>query len=326
MGVEDVSSAASAAGFRGREVAGVKLSVLVAFAALYLVWGSTFLAIRYAVETIPPLVMMGVRCLVGGGILLAIAFARDPRARLPDARQWLASLVIGLMLFVCCHGLLAVIEQHVASGLAALCLATIPLFVPLLAWSAGSATRPTPRATIALVAGFAGVAMLVASQGEAGGLRVGWALLLLFTAFSWAAGTVSTAHLAQPASPLVAAAAALLAGGVVLCLISLVSGEATSFDPGAVSARSFGGLAYLVIFGTVCTFSAYVWLLRRVPPARVATYAFVNPVVAVFLGWAIVSEPVSAGTMVAAAVIVVAVAVAVSDGRRTPVAGSEPHA
>ena len=145
MGVEDVSTAAPAGGLRDREVAGVKLSVLVAFAAVYLVWGSTFLAIRYAVETIPPFVMMAVRCLLGGGILLAIGLTRDSRARLPDARQWVAAVALGLMLFVCCHGLLAVIEQHVASGVAALCLATIPLFVPLLAWSTGSVAPPHCR-------------------------------------------------------------------------------------------------------------------------------------------------------------------------------------
>lgn len=325
MGVDDVSSAAPAVSFRDRELAGVSLGVLVAFAAVYLVWGSTFLAIRYAVETIPPFVMMAVRCLLGGGVLLAIGFARDSRARLPTAREWVAATIVGLMLFACCHGLLAVTEQHVASGMAALCLATIPLFVPLLAWSTGTSARPTPRTAVALLAGFAGVALLVASRGGAGGLHAGWALLLLFTAFSWAAGTVATRHLQQPNSPLVAAAAPLLAGGVVLCVISLVSGEATSFHPTTVSARSAGGLAYLVVFGTVCTFSAYIWLLRRVPPARVATYAFVNPIVAVFLGWALASESVSGGTVLAAVVIVAAVAVAVSERRRLPAAEAAPE-
>lgn len=318
MGVDDVCTAAPARGFAGREVGGVRLSVLVSFAALYVVWGSTFLAIRYAVETIPPFVMMAARCFLGGGILLGIGFARDSRARLPDARQWAAAAVIGLMLFVCCHGVLAVVEQHVASGMAALCLATIPLFVPLLAWTTGASGRPTARLGVALLAGFAGVALLVASQGETGGLRVGWALLLLFTALSWAAGTVATRHLVQPPAPLIAAAAPLLAGGVVLSVISVASGEAAGFHPSAVSATSAGGLAYLVVFGTVCTFSAYIWLLRQVPPARVATYAFVNPVVAVLLGWAVASEPVSGGTVAAAAVIVVAVAVAVSERRRVP--------
>jgi drug/metabolite transporter (DMT)-like permease len=318
MGVDDATRVAAAAGFRQREVAGVELAVIVAFAALYVVWGSTFLAIRYAVETVPPLLMMAVRCLLGGGILLAIGFARDPRARLPDVRQWGAATAIGLMLFVCCHGVLAITEQHVASGMAALCLATIPLFVPLLAWATRDSRPPTARTTVALLAGFAGVALLVASQGATGGLQVGWALVLLFTAFSWAAGTVATRHLAQPASPLIAAAAALLTGGVLLTVMSIVSGEATSFHPSAVSEKSLGGLAYLVVFGTVCTFSAYVWLLRQVPPARVATYAFVNPVVAVLLGWAVASEPISAGTVLAAAVIVVAVAVAVTERRRVP--------
>jgi len=290
-----------------------------AFASIYLVWGSTFLAIRYAVETIPPFAMMAVRCLLGGGILLAIALVRERGIAWPTRREWGGALVLGGFLFVGCHGVLAYAEERVPSGIAALCLATIPLFVPLLAWSLPGGSPPSRRRAAALVAGFAGVALLVAAQGTGGGLHPADALLLLGSALSWAAGTVATRVVPVPRSPTMGAAMPLLAGGCVLTVIALASGELSSGRLDHVSGRSLGGLAYLVVFGTVVTFSAYVWLLRQVAPARVATYAFVNPVVAVVLGWALAGESLTVGAVVASAVIVLAVAVAVSEREPAPV-------
>ncbi len=282
-------------------------------------WGSTFLAIRYAVETIPPFAMMAVRCLLGGGILLGIALVRERGIDWPTRREWGGALVLGAFLFVGCHGVLAYAEERVPSGIAALCLATIPLFVPLLAWALPGGSPPSRRRSAALVAGFAGVAMLVASQGTGGGLHPADALLLLGSALSWAAGTVATRVVPVPRSPTMGAAMPLLAGGVVLTVIALASGELSAGRLDHVSARSVGGLAYLVVLGTVVTFSAYVWLLRQVAPARVATYAFVNPAVAVVLGWALAGESLTVGAVVASAVIVVAVAVAVSEREPAPV-------
>ncbi len=161
--------------------------------------------------------------------------------------------------------------------------------------------------------GFAGVALLVAAQGTGGGLHPGDAILLVGSALSWAAGTVATRVVPVPRSPVLGAGMPLLAGGVVLTLVAAGSGELSSLHLADVSGRSVGGLVYLVVFGTVLTFSAYVWLLRVVAPARVATYAFVNPVVAVVLGWALAGESLTAGAVIATAVIVVAVAVAVSE-------------
>ena len=295
------------------------VELAAAFASIYLVWGSTFLAIRYAVETIPPFAMMAVRCLLGGGILLGIALVRERGIAWPTRREWGGALVLGAFLFVGCHGVLAYAEERVPSGIAALCLATIPLFVPLLAWALPGGSPPSRRRSAALVAGFAGVAMLVASQGTGGGLHPADALLLLGSALSWAAGTVATRVVPVPRSPTMGAAMPLLAGGVVLTVIALASGELSAGRLDHVSARSVGGLAYLVVLGTVVTFSAYVWLLRQVAPARVATYAFVNPAVAVVLGWALAGESLTVGAVVASAVIVVAVAVAVSEREPAPV-------
>jgi drug/metabolite transporter (DMT)-like permease len=292
--------------------------VVASFAAIYLIWGSTFLAIRWAVETIPPFPMMAMRCLLGGGVLLALSRMREPHSSWPAARQWLGASGVGVLLFVGCHGLLAREEQHVPSGVAALFLATIPLFVPLLAWGLTGAGRPSLRTSVALAAGFAGVALLVAAQGTGdGSLSAADSLLLLLSAFSWAAGTIATRLVPMPDAPLAAAAAPLLAGAAALTVLSLASGEAGDLSVSSVSGRSLFGMGYLIVMGTVVTFAAYVWLLRHVPPTRVATYAFVNPVVAVVLGWSIAGEPLSAGTLLATLVIVAAVAAAVSDTTRS---------
>ncbi len=292
------------------------VELLAAFASIYLVWGSTFLAIRYAVETIPPFAMMAARCLLGGGILLVLGLVRERALVRPTRREWGGAVVLGFLFFVACHGVLAFAEERVPSGVAALCLATIPLFVPLLVWVLPGGAAPSRRRAIALVAGFAGVALLVASQGSGGGLRPVYAALLLMTALSWAAGTVATRVVAVPASPTLGAALPLLCGGVILTVIALASGELAPRRLDHITGRSAGGLAYLIVLGTVVTFSAYVWLLRHVAPARVATYAFVNPAVAVALGWAVGDESLSAGAVLATLVIIVAVAVAVSDRER----------
>jgi drug/metabolite transporter (DMT)-like permease len=292
--------------------------VVASFAAIYLVWGSTFLAIAWAVETIPPFPMMAARCLMGGGILLVLARMRAGGAPWPSAGEWLGAAAVGMFFFVGCHALLAREEQFVPSGISALCLATIPLFVPLLSWGLLHTGRPTARTSLSLLAAFLGVALLVAGKANGGGLEGADAGLLLFCAFSWAAGTVLTRRLPMPAAPLEAAALPLLAGGAVLIVLSFASGESADFHLADVSGKSIAGLLYLVLMGTVVTFSAYIWLLGHVSPTRVATYAFVNPVVAVFLGWAVADEQVTATTLIATAVIVAAVAVAVSDRAPAP--------
>jgi drug/metabolite transporter (DMT)-like permease len=292
------------------------LPMVAAFAAIYLIWGSTFLAIRYAVGTIPPYMMMSGRSLGGGLILLGLWRIREPQSPWPSRREWAGAAILGWLFFVTGHGLLAREEQYVPSGSTALCAATIPLFVPLLTWLVPGGGRPSGRTSAALAAGFVGVALLVAARGSGGGLTAVDASLLLLMALSWAAGTVAARLVPVPSSPLAASGLPLLAGAAMLAVVALVSGEAGGFDAGQVSGKSLAGLAYLVVMGTVVTFSAYMWLLRHVTPTRVATYAFVNPAVAVVLGWAVAGEGLSPGTLLATAVIIGAVAVAVSDRPR----------
>lgn len=291
------------------------LRIVLAFAAVYVIWGTTFLAIRYAVETIPPFLMMAARCLLAGAALVALS--RPSRGAALTPAHWRSAVIAGALFFVGCHGVLADVQQRVPSGLAAVFAATIPLWVPLLVWGAGLSERPSLRVAVGLVAGFAGVALLIHAARDpfAGAMSGRDALLLLFSAFCWAAGTAAVRGMSLPPSPMLSAGLQLLCGGMLLLLLSAVRGELWAFDIGAVSPASLAGLGYLIVFGTLVTFNAYVWLLGVVAPARVATYAFVNPVVAVFVGWAIADEALTPAALIAIAIIVLAVAATVTARR-----------
>jgi len=282
--------------------------VWLALAIVYVVWGSTYLAIRWGVETIPPFTMASARYLVAGGLLLGWVKSRGaPRIVLGDLTP--AFLTGGLML-LCGNGGVVWAEQRVASGLAALLIAVEPLFIVLLQSTLPQERRrPSARALVGIGFGVAGVLVLVGPAGSLGGGRVdpAGAAAILFAAFAWALGSILSRHLAPPASPLQATALQMLAGGVLLGCASGATGEWYRFSPALVSGRSLAAVAYLVVFGSLVAFTAYVWLLRVVSPALASTYAFVNPVVAVFLGWLLANEEVSSRTLVAALVIVVAV-------------------
>jgi len=282
--------------------------VVLALGIVYVVWGSTYLAIRWALETIPPFTMASLRYLVAGGVLLAWVKARGaPRVTLGDLRP--AFLTGGLML-LCGNGGVVWAEQRIASGLAALLVAVEPLFIVLLAATLPQERRrPSGRALVGVALGVAGVVLLVGPAGGLGGGRADpWgAAAVLFAAFAWALGSLLSRHFAPPASPLQATALQMLAGGVLLGGASGLAGEWSRFSPSLVSGRSVASVAYLVVFGSLVAFTAYIWLLRAASPALVSTYAFVNPVVAVFLGWLLADEEVGLRTLVAAAVIVAAV-------------------
>jgi drug/metabolite transporter (DMT)-like permease len=281
--------------------------VWLALLVIYVVWGSTYLAIRWALETIPPFAMASGRYLVAGGLLLAWAKYRGaPRVALRDLGP--AFLTGGLML-LCGNGGVVWAELRIASGLAALLVAVEPLFIVLLqATLPQERRRPSPQALVGVALGVAGVVLLV-GPGGLGGARVdlAGAAAVLFAAFAWALGSLLSRHMTPSASPLQATALQMLAGGVLLGGAAGLAGEWSRFSPSLVSAKSAAAVAYLVVFGSLVAFTAYVWLLRAASPALVSTYAFVNPVVAVFLGWLLASEPVSARTLAAAAVIVAAV-------------------
>ena len=282
--------------------------VWLALAIVYVVWGSTYLAIRWGVETIPPFTMASARYLVAGGLLLAWVKSRGaPRIALRDLPP--AFLTGGLML-LCGNGGVVWAEQRVPSGVAALLIGVEPLFIVLLAATLPQERRrPSGRALVGIAFGVAGVLLLVGPAGGLSGARVdgAGAAAILFASFAWALGSLLSRHLVLPASPLQATALQMLAGGVLLGCASGVAGEWSRFSPSLVSAKSAAAVAYLVVFGSLVAFTAYVWLLRAASPALASTYAFVNPVVAVFLGWLLANEEVGARTLMAAAVIVGAV-------------------
>jgi drug/metabolite transporter (DMT)-like permease len=294
----------------------VKLAL--AFGAIYFIWGSTFLATRYLVSDVPPLLAMGTRSALAGMIL--IAFARRRRSPWPRGAELRNAVMLGLLFFVGCNGLLGEVQSRIESGLAALFMATIPLWVPLFAWIAAPAQPPGWRVACGTSAGFIGVALLFYTRNglPVGGIHALDAGLLLFSAMCWAAGTVAAPRLRLPASPPMSAGTQLFIGGATLFLVGVARGEVASIDAAAFTPRAMLSLAYIVLFGLVTTFSCYMWLLRVAPPAHVATYAFVNPMVAVVLGWAVAGETVNAGTIAAMAIVVVAVAVTVTAPRPMP--------
>ena len=285
-------------------------AVLAAFAVIYLVWGTTYLATRLVVEVFPPLLARAACCLAAGAILLAGARLRGAPA--PRAAEWMAAALTGSVLFVGCHGLISVAQQHVASGLAALMIATVPLWIPLLAWMAPGGRRPGRVVLSSAALGLSGVAVLVGGAGALGGMSPAWGAALLLCALCWAAGTVLSRHLPRPPSPWLGAGMGLLTGGAVLALCGVAIGEAAVPWPEAVPPVVWGALAYLGFGSYLLAFGCYVWLLDKRPAERVATYAYVNPLVAVLVGWLLAGEPLTAGMGVAAALILGAVAVAVS--------------
>ena len=293
---------------------------VAAFAAIYLIWGSTYLAIAVGVETIPPLLMIGVRCLAAGGVLYAYARLRGvpPAGRAAWGDAWIA----GALLFFGGQGVLAWAEQRVPSATAALLLATTPMFVALFAWSGGSVAggrrrvRPGAVGGAGLLLGLVGVGLTV--RGGAGGApldRLGVAALL-FSAMSWAAGTMRAGSRHDP-SPERRAATHLIAGGTLLLTASVLTGEAAGLEIHGASARSLLALGYLTLFGTLVAYSAFVWLLSRTDPTKVASHAYVNPAVAMLLGGTVGGEALSSTTMVGAAVIVLSVVVLVTRGATT---------
>ena len=275
----------------------------LAFIAIYLVWGTTYLAIRYAVETIPPLVTAGLRHTTAGLILLAIAWSRGFR---PRREHWGAGMVLGSLFFLVGHGSLHWAEKYVSSGLAALLVASEPLWILLLG-AAMRQQRINWLNGIGLLIGLIGVVILTA-QDLFTGSSLTWAVIaVLVGAASWAIGVCISPFLRLPADPMGRAAVPLVCGAAMLLVAATLSGEFSGFDWHAVSLRSLLGLAYLITLGSVVAFTAYTWLLQHCSPTLVATHTFVNPLVAVLVGWLWASEPMSPRILIATVVILAAI-------------------
>lgn len=282
--------------------------LLAAFAAVYLIWGSTYLAIRIAIETLPPFLMAAARFACAGSILYA--WARLRGAPRPAPAAWRATGIIGGLLLLGGNGSVVWAEQSVPSGIAALMVAGVPLWMVLFDWMAPGGARPAPRTMVGLLLGLAGLAILVGPSALRGAGPVDpiGAAVLVVGSVSWAAGSIYARHARLPDRPLLTTGMQMLVGALFLAVASVLLGEPGRVAWGGVSARSALALLYLVVFGAIVAYSAYVWLLRNATAARVSTYAFVNPLVAVLLGWGLANEPLTAQTFTAAAVIVLGVA------------------
>jgi drug/metabolite transporter (DMT)-like permease len=281
--------------------------IALALGAVYLLWGSTYLAMRLAIVTIPPWLMAGTRHFSAGATLYA--FARLRGAARPRLVHWRSAAVIGFLLLMIGNGGVVWAEQRVTSGMAALLICSEPMWIVLFAWLRRDGRRPSLRVVAGLLLGFAGLVVLVqAGGGEAAAVDRLGALALLLASISWAAGSLYVQRATLPDSPLLATAMQMLCGGVLLLATGVLTGEPARLALRSVSVSSALAVLYLIIFGSLIGYTAYTWLLRVTSPVLVSTYAYVNPVVAVFLGWLLVREPVTPGTLAGAAVILSGVA------------------
>ena len=282
--------------------------LVAAFLAVYLIWGSTYLAIAFAIETLPPFLMSGVRMLIAGLTLYAgTRLAGVPR---PAPAHWRPAAVLGVLFFLCGYGAVAWVEQRVPSGLTAVLVAVMPLWAVLIDWLRPGGVRPPASLLLGVLVGLVGVAVLVLPTGGLGGAGqvdpLG-ALVLMCSSFLWAVGSLHARQASAPGNTMQFAGMQMLLGGVMLLGLSALAGDWRGFALSAVSLKSWMALLYLVTFGSIVVFTVFSWLLRVADTAKVATYAYVNPIIAVALGWALGGEALTVRSAVAAGIVVGAV-------------------
>ncbi|HXN77011.1 MAG TPA: EamA family transporter [Gemmatimonadaceae bacterium] len=285
-----------------------RAQIVAAFASIYLIWGSTYLAIRYAVETIPPFIMGGIRILISGAMLYL--WARSRGAPKPTRLHWRNAIIAGGFLLLGGNGAVVWAEQFVPSGLTALLVSILPFWLVIIEWVRPPRRRPSGAVLAGLVLGFIGIVVLVGPSdvGGHGDVNPLGALVLILGSLSWAIGSFWSRDAQLPESGLLTTGMEMVGGGMLLLVVGTLAGEFSHLDIHSISNASAFGLLYLITFGSLLGFTSYIWLLDKVSPARLGTYAYVNPIVAVLLGWAIAGERLSIRTGVAAAIVICAVA------------------
>lgn len=293
--------------------------LIAAFAAVYLIWGSTYLAIKYAIETMPTFLMAAVRFMVAGGILYTVA-RFSPGYEKPKAIHWRTSFIVGALLLGVGNGAVVMAEHYISSSMTALLIASNPFWMVTLGWLFMGRGKPNFKVALGLAVGFVGVAMLIlgrpASEGTAGDLQWLGIILVVAATIGWAFGSLYGANAPTAKSNILAAGMQMLAGGSILLVVSLVTGEWQTFDYASVSGVSWAALAYLTFVGALVAYTAYSWLMQNASPSAVSTYAYVNPVVAVILGWAIAGEAMTFQMLIGAAVIVVSVMLVTANNKK----------
>lgn len=296
-----------------KEQAHVSVKLILAFAAVYIIWGSTYLAIRFAIETIPPFLMAGVRFLTAGVILFAFTYKKNKE---PITGSHLKSTaIIGILLLLGGNGGVVWAEQFVPSGLTALLISTVPIWVVLITWTIPKEKNVSLKNVIGVILGFIGLFILVSPESIFKGESVHLigAITLVGAALSWSIGSVYTKRAVLPKNSLTGTSLEMIFGGISLVIASLISGEWNNFNPAAVSMRSFTAVLYLIVMGSLIAFSAYIWLLEKAGPAKATTYAYVNPIVAVFLGWLLAGEALNPRIIFSAFIIVTAVVIIITN-------------
>jgi len=288
-----------------------RTAIVAAFAAIYLIWGSTYLAIRLGVATIPPFLMAGVRFLVAG--LAFMAWAKYRRATRPTARDWLTTGIIGVLMATGGNGLVTWAMQTVQSGLAALLVSMVPFWVVMVDWLKPQGRRPATRVVVGLVLGFTGVALLI-NPTDVGVREIDafGALTIVLASMLWASGSIYSRHAPQPTSQALSSGMQMFGGGVVLLGLSAATGEVAQLDWASVSNTALAGWVYVTVLGSVA-YGSYLWLLKASTPTKAATYAYVNPVIALILGYLVADESLSPRTIGCSALVVLAVLMVVSD-------------
>jgi drug/metabolite transporter (DMT)-like permease len=297
-----------------------KWKTLLAFATIYLVWGSTFLAIRVGVREVPPFLLAAMRFLAAGLVLYVWMIARGERS--PTGREWMSVLALAVLIFVIDYGLVFWAEQKVPSGIAAVMLATIPAFTALSEVVILKTQRVTFRLGLALLIGLGGVAVLMSDSLNLGGAPIDRtsAVALIIAAIAWSVASALARKLPLPESQVMSSGAQMLAGGVLLALTAAGLGEFRSFRPWTVSRAAWLSLLYLIVAGSIIAFTAYVWLIHRESPTRVGTYAYVNPVVAVLLGYFLGGEALGLRTVLGTLFVLISVVVITTTRAKKPVA------
>ncbi|MET3290766.1 UNVERIFIED_CONTAM: drug/metabolite transporter (DMT)-like permease [Brevibacillus sp. OAP136] len=283
--------------------------IIIALLSVYLFWGGTYLGIKVAVETMPPFIMAGFRFFVAGCVLYAIAHAQGHSR--PSLTEWKNAGIVGALLLLGGNGAVAWAEQKVPSAIASLLVATVPLWILLFQSVGTNRLKPSKGVIAGMGLGFLGIAVLVLQPGGTGtrAMDTLGILALLLGSISWSAGSLFSRRATLPASPLMSTALQMIGGGILLAIASFFLDDWSSFHISAISLRSYLALAYLIVFGSIIAYTAYIWLLKNAEPTWVSTYAFVNPVVAVFLGWFAANEQLAPRAWVAAAIIIAAVVI-----------------
>lgn len=303
------------------------LPIAAGLLAVYIFWGGTYLAMKFAIETMPPFMMAGIRFMTAGAIVYAWQVSRG--ASKPTVTQWKNAAIVGGLLLLGGNGGVVWAEQMVSSGIAAIIVATVPLWMALIAWLWQGGSRPNGMVMGGLLIGFIGIILLVKSSGsDLSGTTTPWIgyASLVAASLSWAVGSIYSRIAKLPEAPLLAIAMQMLTGGFFCLVFGIITGESGRFDVMAISMQSALALGYLIIFGSIVGFSAFIWLLKAADPTIVSTYAYVNPIVAVILGWALAGEQMTLQAALAAVIIVISVVMITKGNQQKGKAYAAPKA